>query len=216
MAAKKRAAVTRKKKKKTTARPVAKPRKKAAAPRKKAKKAAVRVTRKKVVKKARKQAPAKVIKKQKVAPPKRAARKPAPAKAAQRRPVSTLPTRVSQKPARAPEAPVTPPAPAPAADLVNVHLAGPLLPFDYQPSGEEISGVRAAVKRLSEDIINGQSIDHADVEHVLDAIAAAGVVTPMELWLLWRGFVANLDQFTLEAARRLRRFLSRHGVTNPS
>lgn len=109
-----------------------------------------------------------------------------------------------------PPAPPARPAPAPAVREPTVaRVAVP--PSDYQPSGAELSSVRHLLKQLAEDLINGMTITESDATPLLGSFVSDGP-TPMEVWLLWRSFEANTDQFTGGAARDVRRLLNALGV----
>ena len=87
-------------------------------------------------------------------------------------------------------------------------------PADYQPSGAELTSVRASLKHLANSLINGMTIMAEDVTPVLEDFSSNGGATPMEAWLLWRSFEANVEQFTAQVAREVRRYLNAIGVAH--
>ena len=138
-------------------------------------------------------------------------------KAVSRKAAAKAPPRARRAPApvTAPPALPRPEVKAPAVTTAPPPPARPVLvipPADYQPSGAELTGVGQPLLRLADAIINGRTIEARDVETLLHSFHGNGGPTAMQVWLLWRSFAANTEQFTSEAARAVGHFLTEAGV----
>lgn len=114
-----------------------------------------------------------------------------------------------------PTAPVAAPPPPRKPARAAPFAPGAVPPATHVPSGEELRSVRQLLTQFAQDIINGLTLTDSDLAPLFESFESQAP-SPMEAWLLWRSFEANIPQFTLPAVREVRRFLTTVGVGTPA